>query len=137
MSVPIEGSDHGTSEGRAFARAGLLGNPSDGYGGRTISLIIRNFEAVVTVTGSTELLIEPHDWPSRRDEMLLTWSTGDRQALILDLATGLERIDEAVAHGRARLDHHWRMDVAGGHFTIEGQSELVEQSSRAAPSPWS
>ncbi len=73
------------------------------------------------------LLIEPHDWPSRRDEMLLTWSTGDRQALILDLATGLERIDEAVAHGRARLDHHWRMDVAGGHFTIEGQNELVER----------
>jgi len=72
------------------------------------------------------LLFEPHDWPSRRDEMLLTWSTGDRQAVILDLATGLERIDEAVAHGRARLDHHWRMDVAGGHFTIEGQSELVE-----------
>lgn len=73
------------------------------------------------------LLIEPHDWPSRRDEMLLTWSTGDRAAAILDLATGLERIDEAVAHGRARLDHHWRMDVAGGHFTIRGQSELVER----------
>ena len=34
------------------------------------------------------LLIEPHDWPSRRGEMLLTWSTGDRQAVILDLATG-------------------------------------------------
>jgi len=73
------------------------------------------------------LLVEPHDWPSRRGEMLLTWSTGDRQAMILDLATGLERIDEAVAHGRARLDHHWRMDVAGGHFTIQGQSELVER----------
>lgn len=73
------------------------------------------------------LLVEPHDWPSRRDEMLLTWSTGDRQAVILDLATGLERIDEAVGHGRARLDHHWRMDVAGGHFTIHGQSELVER----------
>jgi hypothetical protein len=47
--------------------------------------------------------------------------------MILDLATGLDRIDEAIAHGRARLDHHWRMDVAGGHFTIHGQSELVER----------
>jgi hypothetical protein len=73
------------------------------------------------------LLVEPHDWPSRRDGMLLTWSTGDREAAILDLATGLERIDEVVAHGRARLDHHWRMDVAGGHFTVEGQSELVRR----------
>jgi glucuronokinase len=32
---------------RAYARAGLLGNPSDGYGGRTISVIVRNFCAEV------------------------------------------------------------------------------------------
>jgi hypothetical protein len=47
--------------------------------------------------------------------------------VILDLATGLERVEQAVAHGRARLDHHWRMEVAGGHFTIQGQSQLVER----------
>src|ERR1700704_5462689 len=28
---------------RAFARAGLVGNPSDGYHGRTISISVRNF----------------------------------------------------------------------------------------------
>ena len=28
---------------RAFARAGLIGNPSDGYHGKTISVILRNF----------------------------------------------------------------------------------------------
>jgi glucuronokinase len=32
---------------KAYARAGLLGNPSDGYNGKTISLIIRNFYAEV------------------------------------------------------------------------------------------
>ena len=32
---------------RAYARAGLLGNPSDGYNGKTISFIIRNFYAEV------------------------------------------------------------------------------------------
>jgi glucuronokinase len=31
----------------AFARAGLVGNPSDGYFGKTISCIIRNFRATV------------------------------------------------------------------------------------------
>lgn len=34
---------------RAYARAGLLGNPSDGYNGKTISIIIRNFWAEVVL----------------------------------------------------------------------------------------
>jgi glucuronokinase len=34
---------------RAYARAGLIGNPSDGYGGKTISIIVRNFFAEVVL----------------------------------------------------------------------------------------
>jgi glucuronokinase len=34
---------------QAYARAGLVGNPSDGYSGKTISLIVRNFRAQVTL----------------------------------------------------------------------------------------
>jgi galactokinase/mevalonate kinase-like predicted kinase len=34
---------------RAFARAGLVGNPSDGYHGRTISISVRNFWAEVVL----------------------------------------------------------------------------------------
>ena len=30
---------------RACARAGLVGNPSDGYHGRTISIALENFQA--------------------------------------------------------------------------------------------
>jgi glucuronokinase len=45
-------------ETRAFARAGLLGNPSDGYFGKTISIIVRNFGASVTMYRSPELVIE-------------------------------------------------------------------------------
>jgi glucuronokinase len=33
----------------AYARAGLLGNPSDGYNGKTISIIVRNFRAEVVL----------------------------------------------------------------------------------------
>src|SRR5947209_1452959 len=29
----------------AFARAGLVGNPSDGYGGKTISVVVPHFRA--------------------------------------------------------------------------------------------
>lgn len=45
----------------AHARAGLVGNPSDGYFGKTISFIIRNFGAEVTLFESPELTIEPNE----------------------------------------------------------------------------
>ena len=44
---------------KAYARAGLIGNPSDGYFGKTISLIIRNFSANVTLYQTPELEIIP------------------------------------------------------------------------------
>jgi len=46
-------------ESRAYARAGLLGNPSDGYSGKTISIIVRNFGAHVSLYETPELAIEP------------------------------------------------------------------------------
>lgn len=46
-------------ESRAYARAGLLGNPSDGYYGKTISISVRNFGAHVSLYESPELHIEP------------------------------------------------------------------------------
>lgn len=48
-------------ESRAYARAGLLGNPSDGYFGKTISIIIRNFGAHVSLYQTPELHIEPQN----------------------------------------------------------------------------
>ena len=43
----------------AYARAGLLGNPSDGYFGKTIALIVRNFRARVLLYPSARLEIRP------------------------------------------------------------------------------
>ena len=45
-------------ESRAFARAGLLGNPSDGYFGKTISIIVRYFSASVSLYETPDLCIE-------------------------------------------------------------------------------
>lgn len=45
---------------RAFARAGLIGNPSDGYFGKTISIIVRNFAAQVVL----------YEWP----KIEIVWS---------------------------------------------------------------
>ncbi|MGY8640283.1 MAG: mevalonate kinase family protein [Verrucomicrobiales bacterium] len=48
---------------KSYARAGLIGNPSDGYNGKTISFIVRNFEAEICLWESPELEI----LPARRD----------------------------------------------------------------------
>ena len=46
-----------TIETYAYARAGLLGNPSDGYYGKTISFLVRNFRARVLLYPSARLEI--------------------------------------------------------------------------------
>jgi glucuronokinase len=43
----------------AFARAGLLGNPSDGYYGKTIAFLVRDFRARVLLYPSARLEIKP------------------------------------------------------------------------------
>src|SRR5262249_20342312 len=43
----------------AFARAGLIGNPSDGYFGKTIAVTVRNFAARTTCYESPRLAILP------------------------------------------------------------------------------
>lgn len=49
-----------TIESRAYARAGLLGNPSDGYFGKIIAITVKNFFATVSLQESAELRIEAH-----------------------------------------------------------------------------
>lgn len=46
-------------EATAYARAGLVGNPSDGYFGKTISIVIRDFAAKVSLYESPEVEIVP------------------------------------------------------------------------------
>jgi glucuronokinase len=43
----------------SFARAGLIGNPSDGYFGKTISFVVRNYYARVELVPSKEVQIIP------------------------------------------------------------------------------
>ena len=45
----------------AYARAGLLGNPSDGYFGKTIAISIKDFRAWVRLKESSELRIVAQD----------------------------------------------------------------------------
>ena len=44
----------------AYSRAGLIGNPSDGYFGKTISIIVKNYYADITLYETPELTIIPN-----------------------------------------------------------------------------
>src|SRR5262245_10731029 len=66
---------------RAYARAGLVGNPSDGYHGKTISLIVRNLFADVIL----------YEW----DEIELLWSSEDKSRF----ASIQELADDVRLHG--------------------------------------
>ncbi len=61
----------------AYARAGLIGNPSDGYFGKTISLMVRNFRAHVAIYETPRLAI----YPGPRDAVEFP----DRDALVEDV----------------------------------------------------
>ena len=49
-----------TVQKKAYARAGILGNPSDGYFGKIIAITIKDFEANVFCDESHELMIQSH-----------------------------------------------------------------------------
>jgi glucuronokinase len=44
---------------KSYPRAALIGNPSDGYNGKTIAFVFSNFSADITLFQSPELVIEP------------------------------------------------------------------------------
>ena len=48
-----------TIESKSYARAGLLGNPSDGYFGKIIAISVKNFSARAFLDESPDLRIEP------------------------------------------------------------------------------
>jgi glucuronokinase len=57
----------------ALARTGLAGHPSDGYGGATLSVTLRNFAAEVDVVASDTLDIAPagdDQWPEGGERLI-------------------------------------------------------------------
>lgn len=56
-SAAVE-TDAASSTGTAFARVGLLGNPSDGYGGRVLAFTMRELRARVRVTVASSTRID-------------------------------------------------------------------------------
>ena len=117
-------------ESRAYARAGLLGNPSDGYFGKTISIIVKNFGAVVSLYQTPELVIEEMevDRNSFRNIYHLT-DTIRRNGYY-----GGRRLVKAVIKRFCEYCDLNRIRLANKNFTIRYESSIPRQVGLAGSS---
>ena len=105
---------------KAHARAGLIGNPSDGYFGKTISFIIRNFAAEVTCYESPRVNIIP----GHRDH--LEFDT--RKALVEDVSLngyygGIRLIKATIKAFSDYCDAN-QIELENKNFTLEYQTNV-------------
>ncbi|HUU70313.1 MAG TPA: GHMP kinase [Planctomycetota bacterium] len=115
---------------RAFARAGLVGNPSDGYFGKTISIIIRNFAANVTLWESPEL------------EILPGANDGGRYASLDELLAGIRtdgyyggvRLIKAITRRFALYCRQNGIELEPKNFTVRYESDIPRRVGMAGSS---
>lgn len=123
----------------AHPRAGLVGNPSDGYFGKTIAFIIRNFRAEVLLWESPEIEILPNTRDHSRFENL--------DALVLDVrqhgyyggirllkATVRRFHDYCTAQGLPLHDRNFTLRYSSdipGQVGLAGSSAIITACLRA------
>lgn len=117
-------------ESRAYARAGLLGNPSDGYFGKTISIIVKNFGAIISLYQTPELVIEEMevDRNSFRNIYHLTESIRQNGYY------GGRRLIKAVIKRFCEYCEANKIRLANKNFTIRYQSSIPRQVGLAGSS---
>lgn len=126
-------------EARAYARAGLLGNPSDGYFGKTIAITVKNFSARVWMADSPDLKIcsaeEDLEIYQGREEFLKKINLyGYHGGLPLIKATIKVFFDYCRAHGLSRENNNfvlWYESSIPRQVGLGGSSALVVATLRA------
>src|SRR4030042_2191485 len=117
-------------ESRAYARAGLLGNPSDGYFGKTISIIVRNFGAIISLYESPELIIEPQVADSHKFSSIYHLI----ESLNLSGYYGGDRLIKAAIKKFHEYCDKNNIRLANKNFTIRYQSSIPRQVGLAGSS---
>ena len=114
----------------AYARAGLIGNPSDGYNGKTISIIVRNFTAHVVLHESDELEIRPGPDEQRRysgiDDLLRELQLGGYY--------GAVRLVKAIIKRFALYCSQNGIKLAPKNFTLSYESSIPRRVGLAGSS---
>ncbi len=117
-------------EAIAYARAGLIGNPSDGYFGKTISILVRDFAAKVTLYENPEIEIVP----SFQDRMRYS----SMQELARDVANngyygGIRLMKAAIRKFQEYCEVH-RIDLPQQNFSIRYRSTIPRRLGLAGSS---
>lgn len=123
----------------AHPRAGLVGNPSDGYYGKTIAFILRNFRAEVLLWESPELEILPNTRDHSRFENLDALVVDVRQhgyygGIRLLKATVRRFHDYCAAHGLRLHERNFTLRYSSdipGQVGLAGSSAIITACLRA------
>lgn len=117
-------------EERAYARAGLLGNPSDGYFGKTISVSVRNFGAQIQLWESPLLHIQaaPDEVPYFQNLNQLL-----EQTAALGYYGG-ERLIKAAIVTFTDYCHDQGIAIENKNFTLQFHSSIPRQVGLAGSS---
>ena len=110
-------------ETRAYGRAGLLGNPSDGYFGKTIAFSLRNFRARVLLYPSARVEIRPSKadfpiWESFDDMRETTRWRGYYGGIRIIQALLMRFSDYCAEQG---------IEISDRNFTIEYESNIPQR----------
>ncbi|MCI0660526.1 MAG: GHMP kinase, partial [Acidobacteria bacterium] len=115
---------------RAYARAGLVGNPSDGYHGRTISLIVKNFSADVVIYEWPELEIIP----TRQDHCCFNSIADFLHDNRLNGYYGGLRLIKAAIKRFAEYCERENIALRAGNFSLRYSSNIPRQVGLAGSS---
>ena len=112
-----------TIETNAFARAGFLGNPSDGYFGKIIAITVKDFQAKVLLQESYELMIQSHkdDIPVYKDMQELV-----RRVDLYGYYGGVRLIQATIKKFFEYCQRH-NIELDKKNFTIRYSSDIPRQ----------
>ena len=105
---------------RASARAGLIGNPSDGYFGKTISVSMRNFAAEVSCYESPRVSIVPR----RRDRLEFPSLDALVEDVQLNGYYGGIRLIKATIKRFCDYCREHGIELDGRNFTMEYETSI-------------
>lgn len=121
----MDQTQEGVIEHKAYARIGLLGNPSDVYNGHTISLSLGNFYASVKLEPSEHLVIRPHPFHD-----LVQFDSLDN--LVSRLETegyyGGVRLLMAICKVFCNYCKDNNVELSGGNFTLSYDTNIPRQT---------
>jgi glucuronokinase len=114
----------------AYPRAGLIGNPSDGYFGKTIAFAFRNFSAQIELWESPELEL----LPSRRDHSVFKGLKALHQDVKRHGYYGGFRLLKAAAKAFYEHCHERGITLEEKNFTMRYKSDIPNRVGLAGSS---